>query len=245
MCTLSFIPTDDGYLAGMNRDELLTRPTALPPKTEHRNGLHIICPSEISGGTWIACNDRAILLALLNWNDVPSRAALKKTQTRGLVIAQLIAESDLRTVRAAYDRISREGMLPFRLIGIFQSERKITEWWWDGHRTSKFEFPWTRRHWFSSSLSDTSAESERGAICEKAWSSKAAGTKQWLRALHASHEPTPGPFSLCVHRSDAATVSFTEVTTAKDFISMEYWTGNPCSFGDTSTTLELALRPAS
>jgi hypothetical protein len=242
MCTLTFIPTDDGYLAGMNRDELLTRPTALAPKIEQRNGLQIVCPTETSGGTWIACNDRAILLALLNWNDVDGAATLEKTQTRGVVIPQLISESGLPAVGAPYGRIRLDGMLPFRLIGIFQEERAVAEWRWDGHRKSMFEFPWARKHWFSSSLSDASAESGRGGTCEKAWSSKAAGTKLWLRALHASHEPAPGAFSLCVHRPDAATVSFTEITSRRDTLSMEYWAGNPCSPSGGSQKVEVILR---
>src|ERR1700756_122950 len=58
MCTLTFVPSEDGYLVGMNRDELLTRPAALPPRRFQRSGMEMVYPREPSGGTWIACNDR-------------------------------------------------------------------------------------------------------------------------------------------------------------------------------------------
>src|SRR5215470_16366131 len=94
MCTLSIIPAEQGYLAGMNRDELLTRSPALPPATRHRNGMDALYPVEPSGGTWIACNCRGNLLALLNWNEVDLRALGAKSRTRGCVIPELIYEAE-------------------------------------------------------------------------------------------------------------------------------------------------------
>ena len=38
---------------------------------------------------------------------------------------------------------------------------------------------------------------------------KFEGRLNWLRRLHRSHLPERGPFSICMHRSDAATVSYT------------------------------------
>ena len=50
----------------------------------------------------------------------------------------------------------------------------------------------------------------------------------WVRNLHQSHDPVPGPFSICVHREDAATVSYTEVCCSEEGISMSYRNGSPC-----------------
>lgn len=251
MCTLTFVPTEDGYLVGMNRDELLTRPPALPPNVFEQHGMKIVYPRESSGGTWIGCNDEGNLLALLNWNDCKSPCLGEKSKTRGLVIPELIGESDLSTTDSRYGRMSLNGVFPFRLVGVFWRERAITEWRWDGAIKQKAQFPWARKHWFSSSLSDFSAEKERGRVCEAAAAEPAAGSKVWLRSLHRSHIPGPDPFSVCVHRPDAATVSYTEVECARSSISLNYLSGNPClkEGFDERASLDLgkrraALRPA-
>jgi uncharacterized protein with NRDE domain len=95
MCTLTFVPAEDGYLVGMNRDELLTRPVALPPKVFERSGIEMVYPREPSGGAWIACNGQGNLLALLNWKGCESHNLGEKRRTRGLVIPQLIGLPDL------------------------------------------------------------------------------------------------------------------------------------------------------
>lgn len=228
MCTLTFVPTDDGYLAGMNRDELLSRPPALSPLTHKQEGMEIAYPQEPSGGTWIACNSRGNLLALLNWNEIDTRPLGEKRKTRGFVIPELILEPDSPMTDSHVERLSLDGVFPFRLIGTFRTEKALIEWQWDGDRKRKLKYPWARKHWFSSSLSDECAAKERGRICETSASKGTALDEGWLRSLHRSHEPALGPFSICVHRADAATVSYTEVKCSRSSISMNYLSGNAC-----------------
>lgn len=228
MCTLTFVPTEDGYLVGMNRDELFSRPIALPPKIFGKGAMEMVYPRESSGGTWIACNSRGNLLALLNWNGSESHNLGEKRRTRGLVIPELASELDSLATDSHFRRMNLHGMFPFRLVGFFRSERVINEWSWNGVARRKLVFSWTRKHWFSSSLSDSLAANERGRTCETAAGEPETGSKGWLRRLHRSHVPRPGPFSVCVHRQDAATVSYTEVRCGGTQISMGYLDGNPC-----------------
>lgn len=228
MCTLSFAPTADGYLAGMNRDELFTRPAALPPKVCERDGTKLVYPRESSGGTWIAANSRGNLLALLNWNEINAASLGEKRRTRGLVIPHLILEENASSTDTRLDRLSLDGVFPFRLIGAFRNERQLMEWRWDGTGIQQLGWAWARKHWFSSSLSDTAATAERSRVCDAAALDPAVGSAHWLRQLHRSHEPKPGPYSVCVHRPDAATVSYTEVECCRSSISMRYLSGSPC-----------------
>ena len=92
MCTFSFVPTKDGYYAAMNRDERLTRSEASPPSTFHLGHLLAIYPFEGGGGTWIACNQHGVTLALLNWTFAASDT-LTKQRSRGTLIPQLIGKS--------------------------------------------------------------------------------------------------------------------------------------------------------
>lgn len=228
MCTLTFVPAEDGYLVGMNRDELLTRPVALPPKVFERSGIEMVYPREPSGGAWIACNGQGNLLALLNWKGCESHNLGEKRRTRGLVIPQLIGLPDLSATDSHFLEMNLDGLFPFRLVGVFRHETVVNEWRWDGTAKQFLRLSWNRKHWFSSSLSDLLAEKERGRACEAVAGEPAAESNGWLRRLHRSHVPGPGPFSVCVHRQDVATVSYTEVRCGGTQISMDYLDGNPC-----------------
>lgn len=228
MCTLTFVPTEEGYVAGMNRDENRSRPLAIAPKRFDLRGAASIYPRESSGGTWIGCNSRGSLLALLNWNDARPQFGGTKVRSRGVLIPELIGGDDLVDTHARYARLDLSGVLPFRLVGVFPRESVITEWRWDGRRRQESKFAWGKRHWFSSSVSDALAERGRGRTCEKAERNRSMELVSWVRNLHQSHDPVPGPFSICVHRKDAATVSYTEVRCNGKGVSMSYRAGNPC-----------------
>jgi len=242
MCTLTFVPTVDGYLAGMNRDELLTRPAALPPEIHEREAMKLVYPREPSGGTWIACNSHGNLLAVLNWHEIATASLGEKRRTRGLVIPLLIREEHSSSTDSCIKRLTLNGVFPFRLIGVFQNERKLIEWRWDGTAIQELVWAWARKHWFSSSLSDSCATAERGRVCEVAALDAAAGSESWLRSLHRSHDPKPGPYTICVHRQDASTVSYTEVECDRSSISMRYLSGSPCLKGTLDELATVQLR---
>ncbi len=68
----------------------------------------------------------------------------------------------------------------------------------------------------------------RNQIFQKAQRQKSVGTLGWLRRLHRCHAPESGPFSTCMHRSDAATVSYTEIAVSGRRVRMQYHAGAPC-----------------
>jgi hypothetical protein len=228
MCTLSFIPEEDGYIVAMNRDERRERASAMPPSIQRNGKLTFLYPSEPGGGTWIGGNSRGNLLALLNWNPTRTQTLGEKLRSRGEIIPKLLLELDTEATKRQLLTLHLAGLYPFRLFGIFPAERQIREWRWDTQRLIAKFHGWERNHWFSSSWSDRRAEAERGGACERTWREDLIDKTVWLRQLHASHIPEPGPYSVCVHREDAATVSYTEVRYAHGNLQMRYRTGNPC-----------------
>jgi hypothetical protein len=243
MCTLTFIPTADGYVAGMNRDEKFSRPAALPPEQFNFSRSAAAYPHESSGGTWIACNIRGNLLALLNWNDVAPRLGATQMRSRGLLIPELITADTLADTEAWLAQCDLNAFPPFRLVGVFPAESVIVEWRWNGLCLERIKSGWERRHWFSSSLSDAQAQQERGRCCDRAALSDTMDLVSRIRSLHQSHDPVPGAFSVCVHRKDVASVSYTEVCCAGESVSMRYRSGSPCltSLFDS----EISLTPVS
>ena len=230
MCTLSVITRNDGYLLAMNRDERIARGAGELPEIYHRNGTTAVYPSDGSGGTWIAANEYGTTLALLNWNDVvPRPLDRNKARSRGEIIPTLASAPSLAGLQAAFSALSLGGIQPFRLVAAFPSEQEIWEWCWDSTQLEFQVHEWKPRHWFSSSLSDEQAESLRGAACRDAQQELDGGSAPWLRRLHASHVGGPGPFSLCVHREDVKTLSYSEVLVTPGHIQMGHFRGSPCT----------------
>jgi hypothetical protein len=221
MCTVTFIPREGGYLLGMNRDERFSREPAAPPRAFGA----AVYPHEPSGGTWIAANRRGVALALLNRTDGERQASGRRS--RGEIIPATIAAEDAVAAGELLGRLDLAEIAPFRLIGFFPSEQAVREWTWDGRTLETAKLPWQARHWFSSGLGDREAREQRGAVCQAAWKDPAAGSPEWLRDLHRSHLPERGAYSICVHRGEAGTLSYTEVQAGPD-VSMVYQPGSPC-----------------
>jgi transport and Golgi organization protein 2 len=259
MCTVSFVPRTQGFYLAMNRDERRERFAALPPEIVELETHRAISPREPTGGTWISANDAGICLALINWHRATGEPK-NGVVSRGEVVRTLAGESCVDQIADSIARLPLRKLRPFRLIGVVPSEKIVTEWRWNLQRLSRRDHPWQRQHWFSSGFDELRAEVERGKICAsfvagggdpgKRKTSQRRGqtgvnaagySLSWLRQLHRSHMPKRGPFSICMHRSDATTVSYTEVAVSKQRATMRYKSGPCCSNGITvNRTISLA-----
>ncbi len=229
MCTLTVVTGNDTYLMAMNRDEKITCSAGFSPEVHEFDGTRAIYPNDGNGGTWFATNECGISLALLNWNDIAPQRINAKTRSRGRVIPALIDSRSLLDLHAVFGASNFKGMMPFRLVGVFPSEREIWEWRWDSTHLDFEIHAWKSGHWFSSSLSDERAKSGRGAACRNAEHESDVGSAPWLRRLHASHAGGQGPFSLCVHRQDVKTLSYSEVMVTPTHIQTGHFRGSPCT----------------
>jgi hypothetical protein len=241
MCTLSFAPTQSGYHLAMNRDERLVRAEALPPAEVTIAGRQAAYPSEPGGGTWIGVNDLGVAFALLNLNIGIEREM--KRVSRGTLIPQLLTTKDPDSAAEQMMRLDLDGVLPFRLVGIFPRQRAAIEWAWDFHALSKKPHLWELNHWFSSGASDIEAQLHRSEVCIQAARDPRKGTVSWLQHLHRSHDPERGAFSICAHREDAGTVSYTEILVSTRRIEMNYRPGPPCEQADVHGLVLASLTP--
>jgi hypothetical protein len=227
MCTVTFIAQQKGYCVGMNRDEKLTRVSGLPPTKKRINGHEVICPSEPTGGTWISLNNAGVCFALINWYSVSDRAKGQPI-SRGEVVRTV---GGLRSPGFADEAVNSLGLKhlnPFRLIGIFPANHEIREWRWNRRRLAVTHCPWRTQQWISSGFDESAAQYVRDRTFQQCLAATSEPNLQWLRNLHKSHSPNVGPFSTCVHRPDAGTVSFTEVVVKSGEGIMRYSPGYPC-----------------
>jgi hypothetical protein len=152
------------------------------------------------------------------------------------VVKQLAGKSSADEVAAAMEKLPLPNLRPFRLIAIAPRETRITEWRWNLQRLTRGEHNWRRQHWFSSGFHERRAELERQRVCDEASDHQPGGSLSWLRRLHRSHAPKRGSFSICMHRPDASTVSYTEVVVSKRRATVRYKPGPSCSNGAMATT---------
>ena len=124
MCTISFIPNLQGFYLGVNRDESLRRPAALPPETHRTGNRCSIYPSELSGGTWIGVNDLGLALALINWHPVPTRQE-NRVVSRGVVVRTLLTADNIGQSYCALDALPLRQMPPFRVFAIALRDRSV------------------------------------------------------------------------------------------------------------------------
>lgn len=210
MCSVTLWPRTRGFLLGMNRDERRDRVTGLPPVLEKSEDVWVISPLEPTGGTWISLNDHGVGFALVNWYAQPF-VAQAPIRSRGDLIRNLRHYSSPDSARRSLSDIVLNHLHPFRLVGIFPALQQVVEWRWSGTGLQEDSHDWAARQWLSSGWDEPGAQRSRSAVFERLRNEAGAGTVGWMRNLHASHEPEPGPYSTCMHRPDAATVSYTEL----------------------------------
>jgi Transport and Golgi organisation 2 len=236
MCTVSFLPSPRGFYLAMNRDEKRDRFAALPPEIVEFENHRVLFPREPTGGTWISANDAGVCLALINWHRI-EREPTNDTISRGLVIRELAGTSTADGIVAALKKLPLRKLRPFRLIAIVSAGNQVIECCWNLNRLSIRKHSWESRHWFSSGFDEATAEAERTRVCSALADESAKRDLKWLRRLHRSHAPERGPFSICMHRPTAATVSYTEVVVSGRSVVMRYKDGPPCSRRSTMTKI--------
>ena len=227
MCTVSFIARKTGYALAMNRDEQLTRVAGRPPAPQLIGGRTVLAPSEPGGGTWIALNDGGVTFALINWYAIPARAD-GATVSRGRVVTATSPATTPHEAAAALRNLPLKHIRPFRLIGFFPAHRKIVEWRWDRRQLTRRHHSWQAHQWASSGWDEPAAQRLRRQTFRQALQQSSAGRLAWLRRLHRSHAPERGPFSHCMHRAEAATVSCTLVAVHPHTLMMSHHAGLPC-----------------
>jgi hypothetical protein len=228
MCTVSFLPKSQGFYLAMNRDEKRDRFAALAPAVVHVKSRRAIFPREPAGGTWISANDAGICLALINWHRI-ERDPKNDVLSRGIVVRELAGKSSADEIATAVMKLPLRNLRPFRLIAIAPAETRVVEWRWNLKRLARHNHAWRRRHWFSSGLDERRAEFERQRVCAAATNRESAGSVKSLRRLHRSHAPERGPFSICMHRPDSSTISYTEISVSRQRAKMRYKPGPSCS----------------
>ncbi|AEF53410.1 NRDE family protein [Marinomonas posidonica] len=226
MCSVSWCINDHGYQIYFNRDEQKTRPVALPPKRLNFSGINVLMPIDPVGhGSWISTNDAGLSLCLLNnyQGKVPATPLI----SRGLLLSRLAKYTCLDEVGQALCNNTLSKFAPFILLAfdlsLCEQQESVRAFHWDGEALciNTMTSPV-----FSSAVALSQVSQYRYAAYQDLVVDE---TSQAARlAFHCHHHSAQHDKSVCLHREDAQTVSFTQVTVTQTEQHMSYVAGSPC-----------------
>ncbi|MDI1356309.1 MAG: NRDE family protein [bacterium] len=132
MCTVTFVPTSDGFYFTSSRDERVSRRT-IPPVRYSENGRSLIYPKdEKAGGTWIASDSKGKTACLLNGAFVNHKKEYNYVKSRGLILLESFEYKDISEFS---DKTNLDGVEPFTLLILDYSNGALqyfNEFRWDG-----------------------------------------------------------------------------------------------------------------
>ncbi|WP_421850233.1 NRDE family protein [Marinomonas sp.] len=221
MCSVSWWIDEAGYQVFFNRDEQKTRAPALPPQTFTQQGVDVLMPVDPVGkGSWISLNEYGLSLCLLN--NYQGIAPQGELISRGQLLKRLSSEVSTSQVERHFALLTLEQFAPFTLLAFELGNAKVREFKWDGKNVQISDA--VSPH-FSSAVALDKVSHYRRSVYEEETTKTAEG----LLVFHAQHHPEQSHLSVCMHREDAETVSFTRIQVSKDNMKMSYVPGSPCS----------------
>lgn len=243
MCTASWVFAPDHYTLFFNRDEQRSRALGRPPGIVQRAGVRALAPEDAeAGGTWLGVNELGVTVCLLNRGPdesvSPRHPAPRRATSRGLLVSSLLDAGSAPEIRTRVDTMDLSRFQPFTLAAIEPGHPAVLLGW-DGNDV-------TRRLVHQSGLIATSSSLDGAAVRahrERLFARVDQPDVAALHDLHRSHLPAPGASSVCMHRSDAETVSSCRVEVRATVISLEYAPGAPCRGHDTAILRLARLAP--
>ncbi|WP_114941653.1 NRDE family protein [Mucilaginibacter endophyticus] len=128
MCTVTYVPTKNGFQLTSNRDENVNRGQAIAPRQYHTGNNILLYPKDADrNGSWIATKNNGDTVVLLNGAFVKHTAMPPYKISRGLVLIDMINAEDPYLF---YQNSDLNGVEPFTII--LHSHGTLYEFRWDG-----------------------------------------------------------------------------------------------------------------
>ncbi len=210
MCTVTIIPTIDGFRLATNRDESRLRPAAVPPSTRMFGERHALSPLDPKGGgTWVAVTEAGMAFTVLNGNPfpMPSMPPKDRLVSRGLIIPSIAGAPNISGAVSLTENLPLERLAPFRLV--ICDGRTIVEAWWAREQLSLQRRDIAPSCWVSSGLGDHLVQARHPLFKEMVVD--AGATPDAQDAFHVHRWADNPRISVLMEREDARTVSRTVV----------------------------------
>ena len=228
MCTVTWLRERGGYTLLCNRDESLSRKPALAPDVKDHRGIRFIAPEDGDhGGAWIAVNQFALSVCLLNRYQELGADGTNHT-SRGLLLLEMAGCSSGAEVLRSVCAVDLVRFQPFSLL-VLEPDRDALVVDWTGS-TCLIRHEGESAMPLSSSSHKTASVIEARRFCfERLTAGRSRLDAATLFRFHASHSPGRSAYSPCMHREDARTVSFSWIKATRDTVEFFYHPDSPCT----------------
>lgn len=247
MCTVSWLVDSDGYQLFFNRDEQRSRSRALAPQALQQKHCKVLMPIDPDGGgSWISVNDQGLSLCLLNFYQGKRPTGVLKS--RGQLLKSLSALPTQPDITTELSNTNLHQYAPFTLL-TFTLDQHPQGLQWDG---STLTILCIKSPMTSSSVAFDAVYSARQRNFAHLGLTPDANQ---LLTFHSSHQSVDQPdkhslsdnyqreesgqtiqgeLSVCMHRDDAQTVSFSHIEVTLEKAIFTYLDGSPCAHQLTS-----------
>lgn len=219
MCTVSFVPLQEGFVLTSNRDEKIYRPT-VSPKVYSENDVKLLYPKdERAGGTWIVAKEDGTIIVLLNGAFVNHEKKLNYSKSRGIILMEVI--SDKNPIQY-FSEMNLDNVEPFTLI-IFQNNI-LTEVKWDENQKYFITKSIRENHiWSSSTLYNQEQRALRKQWFEDFQLKANPLTPEKIFSFHKNAHSDNTEYGLVINRDEVTkTLSITQLLLQNNTVEMIY-----------------------
>jgi hypothetical protein len=221
MCTVTYIPHQDGIYLTSNRDEKTTRATAIFPSVYGAGAIRVVCPKDPKGkGTWIGAKNTGTAAVLLNGGFVKHHPKLEYGKSRGLIFMEVMLS---RQPRVALQQMDLSDIEPFTLIIFEQGE--LNEFRWDGESKHEKILNAAQPHiWSSATLYNQTSAKKRKNWFENWMLDHPLADQKDILDFHRNGGDGNAYDGLLINRSELIkTVSISCLGLSKTGIRMNYF----------------------
>lgn len=219
MCTVSFVPLQNGFLFTSNRDEKTYRPT-IAPKVYIKNDIKLLYPKdEKAGGTWIVAKEDGTIIILLNGAFVKHQKKENYSKSRGVILMEIIQAAD---PLVCFLQMNLNNVEPFTLV-IFQ-DNVLTEVKWDELEKHVFNKSIKKSHiWSSSTLYTRIQKLKRKQWFEDFCRHNMPLSIDKILSFHTNTQAANTKYGLVIdHGDETKTVSITQLLLKEEKLEMTY-----------------------
>jgi len=215
MCSLSYLPSKEGFILSHNRDELPQRESSSAIK----EGPDYYFPQDLAaGGTWMGAHKNGWSGCLLNGGSVPYLRNLPYAKSRGTVILDFLEKPNLKE----FKKQNWEGIEPFTLILAGPGEL------WQLHHDPNANHwlqlnPKEAHFWSSTKLYHPNIREAREARFRNWLENSETINRQTITTFHLDTQLSPSKGGLRLDKDSLLnTVSFCQFVAQKDQFHFAY-----------------------
>ncbi len=223
MCTVSWAKRPNGYCLFFNRDESRDRPIGLPPEVHSIGDSRFVCPRDpVGGGTWLLVNEHGMSLGLLNYYEAQMDYQPSEPKSRGMLPIAFANCQTLVDIESAILDADFAPYPPFHLLAV-SAEAEASLITWNG-KTKSIHHPEVKDLPISTSSFETKEViNSRKELFEQEVLPQIE-QDEVLENFHSHKKPAPDSHAVLMTRSNAKTVSITQINVDGKQATMSYRT---------------------